>query len=139
MENWIQEALFQWKSSKVKLNSQASISQIEKAEAIFNFKFPDDFKQLYLIANGFEGLDWQQHMFSFWSLERMIDEYNENNNKEFIGFCDFLIMSHEIGYKKDKTGVFKLYPNAAENEAEKIAEPFDEVVFMINNSSDLIY
>ena len=46
MENWIQEALSQWKKSKVKLNSQAAISQIEKAEAIFNFKFPDDFKQL---------------------------------------------------------------------------------------------
>ena len=90
MEKWIQDALLNWQSDKVKLNPAATIAEIEHVESVLNFAFPEDFKQLYLIVNGFDGLDWQEHMFTFWPLKMIVEEYDETENG-FIGFSDFLL------------------------------------------------
>src|ERR1700761_1498076 len=109
MERWIEEALDSWEMSQTKLNPPASILEIEKVEGFLQFKFPEDFKQLYTVINGFQDLDWQEHMFCFWSLDRIVDEFESSNDKNFIGFCDFLLASHMIGFVRNNDGVFKSY------------------------------
>jgi hypothetical protein len=136
MENWIQDALNLWELSDTKLNPPASISEIEKAEEILKFKFPEDFKQLYLIVNGFKDLDWQKHMFCFWHLDLIIEEFENSSDKNFIGFCDFLLSSYMIGFVKNQAGIFKSYDYLENN---RIADTYQEVVGMINSSADTIY
>lgn len=129
----------QWISQGVNVNAKASPDDLKHAEAALGFVFPDDFNQLYSKMNGFLDLDWQEHMFSFWSLERIIEEYADNRDKNFIGFCDFLLASHFIGFKKDQPGVFKMYSNQSRAEDILIAKTFSIAVDMINLNSDLIY
>jgi hypothetical protein len=137
MDNWIQEVIAKWKSEGVKLGPPASISDIEKVESVFNFKLPIDFKEFYLACNGFADLDWQKNMFTLWPLEMMVEEYKDSRNQNFVGFSDFLLASHFIGFNKDRTGVFKSYQYL--EDGELIAETFEEVIMMINSGSDRVY
>jgi len=141
MNNWAEEVVAKWRNEGVKLNSPATALQIEKTESILDFTFPDDFKQLYLIADGFEGLDWQEHMFTFWPLKMIVKEYEESDTRNFIGFSDFLIASNFIGFNKNRNGVFKKYSKQYSDlvDGELIANSFEQVVGMINSSDDLIY
>ena len=139
METWINEAISKWNLAKTKQNHGAGIADIENAENILNFKFPADFKKLYLVVNGFQDLDWQEHMFYFQPFDRIIEEYAESWDEDFIGFCDFLLASHFIGFKKSQSGIFKLYSTMKKAEDNPIADTFQDAVGMINSRSDLIY
>ena len=132
--NWISKAINQWTSEQIKLNSATSAETYTEAEDYFGFKFPEKFKEMYLIVNGFVDFEWRENMFSLWSIERMIKEYDGNKDKNFIGFCDYLIASHHIGFVKDKSGIFKDY-----NQSEPITLLFEEVIDFINTDSELIY
>jgi hypothetical protein len=136
---WIESALVDWRRAEVKLNPCASTADIEFAEAELNFQFPDDFKALYGRVNGFQGLDWQEYMFSLWSLEVIVQEYQESSDKLFVGFCDFLLYSHIIGFKKSQVGVFKSYPEIHHLEKNPIARSFEELIHMINSNTVPIY
>lgn len=136
IENWVQHIISKWKLEGVKLNPPATAIEIENAESILDFKFPSDFKELYLSANGFKGLDWQEHMFTFWPLDMILDEFQISTNKHFIGFSDFLLASHFIGFSKNKSGIFKSYHY---DDGELIANTFQVAVDMINSSNDFIY
>jgi hypothetical protein len=138
MGMWADEVILKWSNEDVKINIGASTKEIAEAESILDFIFPYDFKQLYIKMNGFLDLDWQEHMFYFWPLERIIEEFNDRSDKSFIGFCDFLLASSYIGFKKDEPGIFKSY-SINDVEPISIAANFEEVVAMINTSSDLIY
>jgi len=118
------------------LNPPASVAEIERVESVLDFKFPQDFKEVYLQANGFDDYEWQEHMFSFWSLSRIVEEMGYAADGDFIGFCDFLIMSHCIGFVRNEQGIFKNYFDL---EKEKIAETYQDVVHMINSSNNNIY
>jgi hypothetical protein len=141
MNDWVEKVITKWRSEGVKLNPPATALEIEKTGSVLGFKFPDDFKQLYLAANGFVGLDWQEHMFTFWPLKMIVEEYEEDNAKNFIGFSDFLLASNFIGFNKNRNGVFKKYSQLYSNleDGELIANTFEQVVDMINSSNDLIY
>ncbi|MEN0053336.1 MAG: SMI1/KNR4 family protein [Mucilaginibacter sp.] len=137
MENWIEEVITKWQLEGVRLNPPAAISDIEEVESILDFRFPEDFKAFYSVINGFDGLDWQEHMFTFWPLKLIIEDFEAASDKSFIGFCDFLINSYSIGFVRNRDGIFKSY-NYIENK-ESIARSFEEVVDMINSNNDLIY
>ncbi|GAA3959272.1 SMI1/KNR4 family protein [Mucilaginibacter dorajii] len=137
MDNWIQEVISKWQSEGVKLNPPATISEVDAVESFLSFKFPNDFKEFYSQANGFNGLDWQEHMFTFWPLEMIVEEYKTNGNKNFVGFSDFLLASHFIGFNKNTPGIFKSY--SEDDNGKHIADSFEEVISMINSSNDNIY
>lgn len=136
MEDWITKTIELWEGDNVRMNPPATIVDIEKAETALNFNFPEEFKALYTVVNGFEDYEWQKHMFSFWSLDRIVEEWESNSS--FIGFCDFLIMSSVIGFKRNLAGIYKNYA-IAHYEDELIVQTFKEVVDMINNSAQEIY
>jgi hypothetical protein len=137
MENWIEEVISKWRSEGVKLNPPATIAEIETTEAVLNFRFPQDFKDFYLQANGFADLDWQEHMFTLWPLELIIKEFEENGNDTFVGFCDFLIASHFIGYYKNIEGVYKFY--IGQEVKDFLANSYRETIELINLSAPNVY
>ncbi|QQL50996.1 SMI1/KNR4 family protein [Mucilaginibacter ginkgonis] len=139
MKTWIKEAVLKWESSETKLNPPASLAQLAEVERKLQFTFPEDFRQLYLTANGFEGLDWQEHMFSFWSLGRIIDELEDIQNKDIIGFCDFLLNSHIIAFSRTRLGIFKHYEFKGTEVTDYLTDTFENAVKMINAGSDEIY
>lgn len=145
------EAIFkiieQWKEEGIQLSPPATLEAIRRAEEIIGYTFPSDFKEVYLIADGFKEWDWRPNMFSIWPLQRIIDEYLEQRSnsagtspyqqeqsENFVGFCDYLINSHQIGFLKNRIGVYKSY-----DELNPIAESFFEVLQLINKNADLIY
>ncbi|RFS20099.1 SMI1/KNR4 family protein [Chitinophaga silvatica] len=136
MKNTIIEILQQWQNEKIKLNPPASHDLIAKVEIEIGFSFPEEFEELYKQTNGFTDFNWRENMFSIWPLERILDEYNSSNDKDFIGFSDFLINSHNIGFLKSQPGVFKKY---VINEYTLVSESFIESIKLINSNSDLIY
>jgi hypothetical protein len=137
MAAWVQELISKWEAEGVKINDGASLEEIKSTETILEFEFPDDFKEFYLQINGFKGLDWQEHMFYFWPLERIIEENDKLS--DFVSFCDFLLASHYIGFKRNRTEIFKMYSISNRAEDNPIAQTFEEVVNLINTNSHLIY
>lgn len=132
MEKWIQEVVSKWRSQEVELNPPATTADIEKAEKILDFKFPKGFRELYMVFNGFKNWGWQEHFFSLWPLERIIEDFKTSEDKSYIIFCDYLMYSHSIGFMKDETGVFKSYGI----QTDKITDGFKDFVFMMNSGTD---
>ena len=132
--NWADQAIHIWTSNGIKLQNGISIDKISDFEKLLDFKFPQDFIELYSKANGFEDFDWNENMFSLWSLDRILKEYQEDGHINYIGFCDFLINSHSIGFFKTDNGIFKSY-----DQTQAIGNTFKEGIELINSKSDLIY
>lgn len=132
--NWTDQVIDIWISQGIELKNGLSIDKISNFEKLLNFEFPKDFTELYLKVNGFENSDWNENMFSLWSLDRIFKEYQEECDTNYIGFCDYLINSHTIGFFKTDKGVFKNY-----NQIQPIANTFKEGIELIISNSDLIY
>lgn len=128
-----------WKLQNLNLGEGASLESIEKVEKYLSIKFPETFKNLYTKVDGFNAMDWNEHMFCIWPLERIIEEHNYKRHPEFIGFCDFLINSHWIGFVKGQSGIFKSYGIDYQQSPEKIADNFEDAIDLINSNSDIIY
>ena len=130
---WIDKAIAVWRGQQIELLPGATIHRISEVEGVIGFKFPADFVNFYLRVNGFKDFGWNNDMFSMWPLGRIIEEYEEIDN-DFVPFCDFLINSHQIGFVKSQSGVFKSY-----DRSKPIANSFKEAIELINSNSDLIY
>jgi hypothetical protein len=133
-KTWIENIIQQWQIEKLELNQGASIEIIIIAEKAIDFIFPEQFKELYLKVNGFKNNDWRTNMFSIWPIDRIIEEYNSSMDKNFVGFSDYLINSHQIGFTKNKKGIFKYH-----DKPDFIAETFEKGIQLINMDSELIY
>ena len=131
---WIQEAISAWTLDRVKMQPGATPAMIVEAEEKLDFKFPGDFISLYSHVNGFANMDANRHMVSMWSLDRIVEEYKADDNKEFIGFCDFLINSYAIGFLRSTKGIFKSY-----DALPPAADTFKEAIASILTGSDNLY
>jgi cell wall assembly regulator SMI1 len=74
---WTGQAILTWTNSGIKLQQGLSLNTIMDFEEQLNFQFPQDFKELYQKVNGFEDFEWNKQMFSLWSLNRILKEYQE--------------------------------------------------------------
>jgi hypothetical protein len=131
---WINDAISTWQKEGVKLRPGVLETYIAEMEPWLGFTFPQDFYEFYKVVNGFEGHESNQEMFSLWSLETLWEEYSGSEDTEFIGFCDYLINSHQIGFIKGKPGIYKDY-----SRIEKVADSFREFIELLNTGSDLLY
>jgi len=132
--SWTDQAIYAWNQSGTKLQSGLSRNKISEFETLLNFEFPEDFIDLYQKVNGFKDIDWNEHMFSFWPLDKIIVEYKIDNDNTYIGFCDFLINSYSIGFSKDSKKIFKHF-----DRQNPICDTFKDAVFLINSGSGNIY
>jgi hypothetical protein len=132
--NWINEALNFWKAENVKLSPPASLEQIRQVEEIVGYTFPQDFVDLYLRVDGFRDWHTLENLFSVYPLQKIVKEFEANQNSNFVPFCDYLICSHEIVFWKDRQGIFKSYEDEI-----PICQTFEEAILLINIDSCLIY
>jgi hypothetical protein len=132
--SWTDEAISTWTKNGIKFQAGLSLEVIMTFEVQLHFRFPPDFRELYQKVNGFEDFYLNKHMFSLWSLERILKEYREDNDDNYLGFCDYLINSHSIGFIKREQGIYKSY-----SQIEPIARTFREAIELININSDLLY
>ena len=137
MGNWVQQAITQWNEEGLELNPPATATDIENAEKHIGFSFPEDLKELYLTVNGFVDFEWKSSMISLWSLNRIVEDYNEI--KRFIMFSDFSISLCQYGFAKDHTGIFKAFTHHQKEPAQFIARSFQEVIELINSDSELLF
>ncbi|MFI2741476.1 SMI1/KNR4 family protein [Zhouia sp. PK063] len=128
-----------WRNSKIKLNEGAELTEIIQLEEQLEYKFPETFKQFYTRINGFKDSDWNEHMFSIFPLDRIKNEYETSENKDFIPFCDYLINSHQIGFSKKNDGIYINYENILGDFNDKVADSFELSLIEILNNSDKIY
>jgi SMI1/KNR4 family protein SUKH-1 len=135
-ESWTKSIISCWKALGIKLNSGTTVNAIAEIEKEIGINFPSDFKELYVEMNGFSDRDWTPTMFSLWPLERILNEYSHAGKYGFVGFCDYLINSHCLGFVKNQKGVFKEY---GEGEPMLIAQSFSEAVHLVNIDARIIY
>ena len=139
IDNWVDDVIQFWKSKNIELESGTSLNAFTEAEKTVGLSFPLAFKELYKKVNGFKNSDWNEHMFSIWPLEKIIEEYNFGINVNFVAFSDYLINSHWIGFVKGAPGVFKQYNLKAVSTPTKIADSFEDAINMINSNHNIIY
>jgi hypothetical protein len=132
--SWIDEAISLWRINNVKLQDGVLLIKITEFEKRLGFKFPLDFLELYQKVNGFEDFEWDKNMFSLWSLDRILKEYQEDADNNCVGFCDYLISSHTIGFSKFDNQIYKYY-----SKPELIASTFKEAIGLLNSNSELLY
>lgn len=134
--NWIEEAKSIWTmDGGIKLQTGEPLSKIFEIETQLNFKFPLDFVIFYQKINGFKDFDWNENMFTLWSLERILKEYQEANNLDFIGFCDYLIQTCTIGFNKHNDHIYKyIY-----DEPEFVVNTFEETIALFNTNYCILY
>lgn len=125
----------EWTNENIKLNPPSTSESIKATEEIIDFLFPDDFKEFYLQMDGFVDWDWTKNMFSIWPLARILEEYHNESDKNFIAFADYLINAIQFGFVKGKDGVFK---NTGEI-PELIADTFSEAIALIHFDADILY
>lgn len=130
----IEEIVRLWRAEGIQLKASATSESIVEAEQLIGFTFPNSFKQFYALADGFDNHDWTSGMFYLWPIERIREEWNASSQKEFIPFCDYLINSHQIGFLKNKPGIFKQYGMEKEPE-QPICEEFAEALELIFNDA----
>ena len=132
-KNSIDELIQTWEHTDLKLNEPAPTELIMDTQQKLDFTFPDDFINFYKQVNGFKDWDVIGNMFSIWPLERIVEEYEQSLDKDFIPFCDFLIDSHRIGYLRTQSGTYKNI------DLTKVADTFEETIQLIIENSRLLY
>lgn len=135
----IKEIIETWKNSKIKLNEGASLIEINQLEKKLKYEFPETFKEFYTKIDGFKDSDWNENMFSIFPIERIKDEYETSENKDFIPFCDYLINSHQIGFNRKNHKIYINYENILGDFNDKVADNFKLSLIEIINNSDKIY
>ncbi len=135
----ITEIIYEFEKSNIKLNSGVTKKEIEKIENYIDFKFPDTFFEFYRSINGFKEDDWNENMFSLFSLNRIKEEYGESKKERFIPFCDYLHNSHQIGFYKGVDGIYIDYKVILKDSNDKVADSFEESLIEILNNSEKIY
>lgn len=132
----IDEIIETWRHTDLKLNDPATEDLISDIQKKIEYTFPKDFLNFYKKINGFKDWDVIGEMFSIWTLERIAEEYEKCDDKNFVPFCDYLIDSHRIGYLKDEFGVYKDY---YDQKMYKIADTFEDTIKLILTDSELLY
>lgn len=109
-----------------------------RLQNVLSIKFPDDFRDLYSIVDGFSDYEWRDNFFFIWSLKKIIEEFDVSDNG-FIGFCDYSLHVFELGFHQNKPGIYRHYPSLPNVEDEYLINSFQKVIKLINLDSKLLY
>lgn len=131
--SWVEEAIATWKEAGIKLRPGASPERIAQVETLLGFQFPEDFVALYLEMDGFVDFDWDDELISVWSLDRMVKEYIEDKDVNYIGFCDYCINCYSFGFLKIEAGIF-----CSADQTKSSAENFSAFVRLMLLCSALV-
>jgi hypothetical protein len=135
--NLIEQVIALWKKEKVNMNRGATEAAISHVEPELAFRFPDTFKDLYKVFDGFTDWDFGGCMVSMWPLEKILEENQHSENKDVVYFADFLINSHYYGFRKSDAAVIKDYGPAYG--IEQLGESFAVFISLVLAEDGSVY
>ncbi|WP_207532445.1 hypothetical protein [Desertivirga arenae] len=126
--NKLEELISHWDRKNIRLNSGIAYHTIRQFENEFEFSFEDDFFIDYLLRiNGFEDFEWDENLFSFWSLDRMREENSDGyHSSDAIWFCDHSINLCSFGFSKTDNKIYTEYQTLGA--FQPVASSFDEFI-----------
>jgi hypothetical protein len=92
-----------WAGHGVKVNPGASASQLGALTSFMGHPLPDDVTSFYLRANGMVDYEQDDHMVSFWSIERILADQDDSTDRRII-FGDYMISSWYFVYRPSAAG-----------------------------------
>ena len=122
-----------WKKIGVKVNHGLSELEILESESKLNFEFPEDFRRYLEKVNGLEDFEWDGEMISFWSAQRMENEFPDQP-ATMVCFADYLINSHTFGFDRETKKIYVSYWGV--NLIEPFADSFTEFVDIYLNERE---
>jgi hypothetical protein len=123
-----------WLEQGIPLEPGVPEAYIRQTAKDLGVEFPDAFIALYKRINGFTINNWNPGMFVIWPLERMLEKHVIEKDKDFVGFSDYLICSHIIGFREDRAGIWKNY-----DLHEAVCATYEETIELINEDSILVH
>jgi hypothetical protein len=126
-----------WKQDGLDLAKPLTKNEVIDNFAKLEILISRDIIDVYSNLGGMSDCDSDSVCFSFWTVEKIIEE-NESNS-EFTFFADFLIESHLYGFKFENENVSSIHIYYGENEIEKVAGSFEEFFEIYLTSSKDLY
>ncbi|MFD0990695.1 SMI1/KNR4 family protein [Mariniflexile jejuense] len=123
----------------IKVNGKSEKEDLIKLTNTLDFDFPNDFKNFYLIANGFSDyIGFERH--HIWDINKICEE-NTAADKLYIKFCDSMLSCPWIGFSRKDRKIYKGYglENEFDGNAEFIAETFTDFLKLMTNNSEKLY
>lgn len=114
-----------WKGENLKITEPCSEEQIQNSFNKISKPISKDVLQVYTIFGGLADCEMDSNLFSFWTLEQLVNE-NLEFKTEFTLFGDFLIFSHLYAYKYENENISSVYTDYGINEYTKISESVEE-------------
>jgi hypothetical protein len=113
-----------WRNANITLLPGVDPAEIDRVFAALNFPLTDDVRRHYATLGGFVDYEWDETMLSLRSLNRIAEERSERRG-DILCFADFLISSHEYGFRyvNDATSLVVIdhYRNSATHPPYNIA------------------
>lgn len=91
--------------SGIKVHIPATISEIAACEERIGFSLPDDFREFYLIANGFE---CEEDLFNLLPLSE-IGQRSDDYGDQWVYFSEYLIYSDMWGLRINTSGQYEIF------------------------------
>ncbi|NIG55573.1 SMI1/KNR4 family protein [Chitinophaga sp. Cy-1792] len=131
MNSWTENLIRYWRSEQVQLNEGTLIEMISEAEEILHFRFPGEFKELYLQMDGFAAIG-KGLPFSMWSVDRILYEHAHHAGP-FIGFAELIQHPVVLGFRKQAAGIY-----LRDKPEAPVAASFREGLELIVHHSELL-
>jgi len=131
----VETAIEKWKLEGVALNPPIEESVVVAKLSVLGRPYSRDVLGLYAAIGGMEDGYSDSHMWSLWSLERVVSE-TTRYDRPYILFGDFLIDSHFYCFKyenEDRSSVAVDYLNG--EVPELLAESVQEFFEILNNDA----
>jgi hypothetical protein len=114
----IEKAIQTWRDKGVKLLPPADEASIIATMRSIDRPVSLDVIELYRRVGGFEDTEWDSHLWSFWSLNRITTEHAKSKyNRPYILFADFCINSYLYCFRYENAEMSSVcidYFNSAE-------------------------
>jgi hypothetical protein len=131
----IEQAIEKWKLEKIALHSPLEESVVMATLSALGRPYSRDVLALYTATGGMKDCNSDSHLWSLWSLERVISE-TSRYTRPYILFADFLINSHFYCFKyenEERSSVAVDYLDGTE--PETLAGSVQEFFEMLNNDA----
>jgi hypothetical protein len=104
-------------------------AQLRNKLDILGVEASDEILQVFSYLNGFDDDEMDSECFSFWSIDRMIEENSQpavSRDRSFVHFADFLIFSHTYAFKQNTSELVSVYCHYDYDCIRKVADSFEE-------------
>ena len=103
----VEEVILRWRHAGIALNGGASPAALASLEQRLGVPLPSDVRSFYSLADGMPDGGMEQHLVSFWSIEKILVEGQSPGGRSSMGvaFADVMIESWRIYLQPSQRGV----------------------------------